>query len=149
MELMEILDEHLIRTSLEAFNKCDAITKMCELLKANGYIHDVDSFRDDVLKREEMGETGIGNYIAIPHGQSDQVLKTTLCICKLKHAIEWETLDGRGVKVILLFAVQNDVDFAKTHLMLLARVARKLAKEEVVKALLHAQSSADVIDCFK
>ena len=52
-------------------------------------------------------------------------------------------------KVILLFAVQNDVDFAKTHLLLLSQVARKLAKSEVVDSLLNAQTSEDVINCFK
>ena len=149
MELTEFLDKNIIRTSLSADNKWDAIKKMSDLLMENGYLSDAKTFYEDVLEREKQGETGIGNYIAIPHGQSDSVKKTTLAICKLDKEIEWETLDGKGVKVILLFAVQNDVDFAKTHLLLLSQVARKLAKSEVVDSLLNAQTSEDVINCFK
>ncbi len=149
MELLEILDEHVIKDCLVATDKIDAITKMCTLLHDNGYISDVESFKTDVLKREEIGETGIGNMIAIPHGKSESVKKSAISICKLDREIEWETLDGKGVKVIILFGVQDDVGAAKDHLRLLAQVARKLAKEDVVESLVNAKSSKDIIDCFR
>lgn len=149
MELLEVLDEHVIKDCLVATDKIDAITKMCTLLHDNGYISDVESFKTDVLKREEIGETGIGNMIAIPHGKSESVKKSAISICKLDREIEWETLDGKGVKVIILFGVQDDVEAAKDHLRLLAQVARKLAKEDVVESLVNAKSSKDIIDCFR
>lgn len=149
MELLEILDEHVIKDCLVATDKIDAITKMCTLLHDNGYISDVESFKTDVLKREEIGETGIGNMIAIPHGKSSSVKKSAISICKLDREIEWETLDGKGVKVIILFGVQDDIEAAKDHLRLLAQVARKLANEEVVESLLNANSSKEIIDCFR
>ena len=148
MNLSNFLDSKIINTSLKADNKNDAIYKMCEILKDNQYISNVDDFYKDVLEREKLGETGIGNYIAIPHGQSSSVKKSTIAICKLENEIEWETLDGKGVKVILLFCVEDDENFSKTHLMLLAQVARKLAKEETIDALLQASTSDDVINCF-
>lgn len=149
MELLEILDEHVIKDCLVATDKIDAITKMCTLLHDNGYISDVESFKTDVLKREEIGETGIGNMIAIPHGKSASVKKSAISICKLDREIEWETLDGKGVKVIILFGVQDDIESAKDHLRLLAQVARKLAKEEIVESLVNANSSKEIIDCFR
>ncbi|HBI93256.1 MAG TPA: PTS fructose transporter subunit IIA [Terrisporobacter glycolicus] len=149
MELLEILDEHVIKDCLQATNKIDAITKMCTLLHDNGYISNIESFKSDVLKREKLGETGIGNMIAIPHGKSSSVEKSAISICKLDREIDWETLDGKGVKVIILFGVQDDVEAAKDHLKLLAEVARKLAKEEVVESLVNAKSSKDIIDCFR
>ena len=151
MELLEVLDEHVIKDCLVATDKIDAITKMCTLLHDNGYISDVESFKTDVFKTlEEIGETGIGNMIAIPHGKSESVKKSAISICKLDREIEWETLDGKGVKVIILFGVQDDVEAAKDHLRLLAQVARrKLAKEDVVESLVNAKSSKDIIDCFR
>jgi len=149
MELLEILDEHVIKDCLQATDKIDAITKMCTLLHDNGYISNVESFKSDVLKREKLGETGIGNMIAIPHGKSSSVEKSAISICKLDREIDWETLDGKGVKVIILFGVQDDVEAAKDHLKLLAQVARKLAKDEVVESLVNAKSSKDIIDCFR
>ncbi|MEW9077541.1 PTS sugar transporter subunit IIA [Terrisporobacter glycolicus] len=149
MELVEILDEHVIKDCLQATDKIDAITKMCTLLHDNGYISNIESFKSDVLKREELGETGIGNMIAIPHGKSSSVEKSAISICKLDREIDWETLDGKGVKVIILFGVQDDVEAAKDHLKLLAQVARKLAKEEVVESLVNANSSREIIECFR
>ena len=55
----------------------------------------------------------------------------------------------KGVKVIILFGVQDDIEAAKDHLRLLAQVARKLAKEEVVESLVNANSSKEIIDCFR
>ena len=74
MELLEILDEHVIKDCLVATDKVDAITKMCTLLHDNGYISDVESFKTDVLKREEIGETGIGNMMQF-HMEKVQVLR--------------------------------------------------------------------------
>ncbi|MCI1666397.1 MAG: fructose PTS transporter subunit IIA [Atopobiaceae bacterium] len=149
MCVADVLDKNIIDMSLDASSKQDALRKMSELLHEAGYVGDVEEFLADILHRETLGETGIGNYIAIPHGQSDSVKSSTICVAKLTHEIEWETLDGKGVKVILLFAVQNDASFAKTHLRMLAGVARRLAKDEVVRQLLAAETSDEVIDCFR
>lgn len=75
MNIIEILDDNLIMESLEANSKIDALDKMSENLLKYDYISDKKGFLDDVLYREELGTTGIGNYIAIPHGQSDYVKK--------------------------------------------------------------------------
>ena len=70
MELTQFLDANIINTSLDAKDKNDAIRKMCKLLKEQKYVTDPDEFYEDVLEREKLGETGIGNYVAIPHGKS-------------------------------------------------------------------------------
>src|SRR5699024_1601961 len=102
-----VLDKENISPFLNANNKEQALQKMAKILYINNYIKDINKFIADIYKREEIGETGIGNFIAIPHGQSDAVLKTTVSIAKLNREIEWETIDGKGVKVIILFAVED------------------------------------------
>ncbi|ERL06484.1 PTS sugar transporter subunit IIA [Olsenella profusa] len=149
INIAEILDPKIIDCDFTAADKHDALRKMSQLLKENGYVSDVSSFYKDVLYRETLGETGIGNHLAIPHGQSNSVTKSTIAICRLRHEIEWETLDGKGVRVILLFAVENDAEFAKRHLRILASVARHLASDEVTERLLGADSPGEVIDCFR
>lgn len=148
MEIKDVIDERLIQENLVVDDKDDAINKMCELLYNNGYISDIEAFKLDILEREELGETGIGNKIAIPHGKSNSVIKNTISICKLNKEIEWETLDGNGVKVIIMFAVQDDIESAKEHLKLLAIVARKLGKDEIINSLVNAKDKNDIIKCF-
>lgn len=149
MEIINVIDDRLLKVDLEAKDKEEAITKVCELLYKEKYISDVDSFKLDVLKREELGETGIGNGVAIPHGKSSSVIKNTVSICKLKDSIEWESFDGKGVNVIILFAVQDDIESAKEHLKLLASVARKLGRDEVIESLRNAKDEKELKECFR
>lgn len=63
--------------------KEDALRKMTKLLDQTGALADPKAFLEDVLKREEISTTGIGNGIAIPHGKSESVKETTVAIAKL------------------------------------------------------------------
>ena len=101
----------------------------------------------DVYLREEEGITGIGSNIAIPHGKSDAVIKTTVAIATLEDEIYWETLDGKGVKVIILFAVQ-DTDATTTHILLLQKVAILLADDDFLESLKSVSSVDELYQLF-
>ncbi|MCH3964847.1 MAG: fructose PTS transporter subunit IIA [Clostridium sp.] len=148
MDLSEILDDRIICVNMSAQNKEEAITFLSNKLKDSNYIDDVESFKKDIYYRESLGITGIGNYIAIPHGKSDSVKKIGIAIGKLKDEIKWETLDNKGVKVIFLFAVCNNNDYAKKHLMLLSELASKLGDDERVSKVLKANSIDDIKKAF-
>lgn len=148
MEIKDILDAETIKTDIQATTKEGVLRELSQLLLDNGYITDIDGFLTDIYKREEQGPTGIGNYIAIPHGNSDYVNKIGVAIGVSKKEVEWETLDGKGVKGIILFSVDNKNDGAKSHLKLLSLFARKLGNDEVVNKVLGAQASADIIEAF-
>ena len=77
MELKEFLDKNLIEIDTKVSNKLEALKHMSNVLEKFGYVKNSDQFLEDVLNRESLGETGIGDYIAIPHGQSSSVNKTT------------------------------------------------------------------------
>lgn len=149
MDLLKVIDRANILPSSDAKNKDQILREIAATLFENGYINETEEFVEDIYLREEQGETGIGNYIAIPHGQSDSVSETTIAIAKLNEEIEWETLDGKGVKVVILFAVQNDTEFAATHLKLLAEVAKKLANNEVSESLVKATTTEEIIYSFR
>jgi|SRR5699024_10218121 len=149
MDLLKVIDRANILPSSDAKNKDQIFREIAATLFENGYINETEEFVEDIYLREEQGETGIGNYIAIPHGQSDSVSETTIAIAKLNEEIEWETLDGKGVKVVILFAVQNETEFAATHLKLLAEVAKKLANNEVSESLVKATTTEEIIYSFR
>ncbi len=148
MDIKSVLDDRVIDLKMKAKNKEEAITYLAEKLKDAGYIADVEEYVADIYLRESQGQTGIGHYVAIPHGKSDSVTQVGIAIGKLEQEIEWETLDGKGVKLIFLFAVGNDNENAKTHLKLLAEVARTLGNDEAVQALLDAQTVEDLKAVF-
>lgn len=148
MQIQDILDEQLIDANLSSKSKEEVLKELTKLLKNNHYISDESGFLEDVYAREAVGQTGIGNFIAIPHGKSKFVNKIGVAIGISKDEIEWETLDGKGVKGIILFAVGDDNEGAKEHLKLLSLFARKLGNDEIVETLLEANTSDEVIASF-
>lgn len=148
MEISEILDKNIIDTDLNVASKEEAIQHIVASLKENDYISDEKAFVQDIYAREKEGKTGIGNYIAIPHGKSSVVDKVGVAIFINKQEIPWESIDEHGVKVIVLFAVGDSNEGAEQHLKLLALFAKKLGNEKVVQNLLAANTADEVIASF-
>lgn len=148
MEIKDIIDKNIMAINLDADSKEEAIDKVAHLLLNSGYINDLDSYKKDIYYRETLGATGIGNYIAIPHGQSDSVLKNGIAIGKFNKEIPWETLDGKGVKIVCLFSVQSGDNSGNQHLKMLALVAGKLGNDKVVQDLLEAKSVEEIEAAF-
>lgn len=149
MNVREVLDERVIDLDMKAADKKEAITYLAGKLKDAGYIADVEEYVEDIYLRESQGQTGIGNYVAIPHGKSSSVTQVGIAIGKMEDEIEWETLDGNGVKLIFLFAVGKDNENAMTHLKLLAEVARTLGNDEAIEALLKATTVEEFKKVFE
>lgn len=143
---MNVLDKDIITLDLKATTKEEAFEEMSLMLLDSEYIDDKDEFVKALYEREEIGITGLGNHIAIPHGKSGAVKKIGLAVGKANHDIEWETHDNKPVRVVLMFSVQNNDDYAKTHMKLLSEVATKLAHDEVVEALVNATTKEEIID---
>lgn len=148
MDIKDILDPQIIEVSCKATTKEQAIRELSELLLKAGYISERDGFEKDIYYRETLGQTGIGNYVAIPHGQSKCVLKNGIAIGKFDTEIPWESLDGKGVHLVCLFSVQAGDNSGNEHLKLLALLAGKLAHDEVITQLLNAETKEDLIAAF-
>lgn len=146
MEMKDFLSTELIDLNLNVKTKKDAIRKLCERLYESGCITDVEKFMRDVYIREEEGETGIGEGIAIPHGKSENVIKTSLAIGRTE-TIDWEGEENQPVEIIILFAVRL-VDNTSVHLKLLSQVASKLGHDRNLDRLKIATDPNDVIDVF-
>lgn len=149
MDLQEILDPQVIKVGMKSKDKESVLIDLSNVLKNAGYIDDTMIFLKDIYNREAEGITGIGNYIAIPHGKSESVKKVGVAIGILENEIEWESMDENGVKVVILFSVNNDSNGAQTHLRLLSKIAQKLGNDEVVSHLIESKSVNDVIQSFK
>lgn len=149
MELQSVFDIKTIKTKLNAGSKDEAIQELSKELLSNGYITDLDGFINDIYLREKEGKTGIGNFIAIPHGKSAFVDRIGVAIGISDKEIPWESLDGKGVKGIILFAVGDDNEGANSHLKLLSLFARKLGNDEVINNFLQSSSPQEVIQAFR
>ena len=147
MDISTVINKNKIDLNLNATNKDEVLNELAELLLKEGVLSSKEDFIKDVYLREAEGETGIGGGIAIPHGKSKSVLKTSLAIGRTKQPIEWETLDDAPITCIILFAVR-DVDSTTTHVRLLGEVAGKLADDDLVTRLLVSNDPDEIIELF-
>ncbi|WP_270785425.1 PTS sugar transporter subunit IIA [Enterococcus faecalis] len=148
MEVKDIIDLKTVKTNMNVNTKEEALKELANLLLENGNISEEKGFIKDIYDREAEGQTGIGNYLAIPHGKSAYVKKIGVAIGINSTEIPWESLDGNGVKGIILFTVGNDHKETTSHLKLLSLFARKLGNDEVVREFLQSKSPEDVVKAF-
>ena len=147
IDLSKIISKDLLIVDSVSKSKKEVLLELVKLLEKKEYITNAVNFLDDVYLRESEGITGIGNGIAIPHGKSKAVKKTTVAIAVLKNEINWETLDEKGVKVVILFAVQ-DTDATTTHILLLQQVAILLANDNFLDSLKEVSSVDQLYEIF-
>jgi PTS system, fructose subfamily, IIA component len=147
IDLSKIISKDLLIVDSVSKSKQEVLLELAKLLEKKEYITNAVNFLDDVYLRESEGITGIGNGIAIPHGKSKAVKKTTVAIAVLKNEINWETLDEKGVKVVILFAVQ-DTDATTTHILLLQQVAILLANDNFLDSLKEVSSVDQLYEIF-
>ena len=97
--------------------------------------------------REELGSTGLGNGIAIPHARIDGLDKVVGLLATLERPIDFEAVDGEPVDLVmmLLMPEQSGGDQIKA----LSRIARVARDEAAVNALRRAVSVDDVTDILE
>ncbi|MCQ2009491.1 PTS sugar transporter subunit IIA [Sporolactobacillus sp. STSJ-5] len=145
LDIKKVINEDLIDLNLEAATKLEAIEQLIHLLYLNHCINDEKDFLEDVLNREKEGITGLGEGVAIPHGKSESVIRTSLAIGRTQKPIEWESLDGKPISTIILFAVKN-TDSNVLHIKLLQRVAILLADDDVIAKFQTVRTKQELID---
>lgn len=146
MKLMDFLIPDAIEPDMSSTTKTDAIMELVALLKRSGTIAEEDAVAKVVLEREELGSTGIGEGIAVPHGKSDAVDRVIAAFGRSEKGINFESVDKQPVH--LLFLLVAPIDSAGPHLMALARISRILKNRDFRKSLENAKDKSEILEMF-
>ncbi|MCD4814196.1 PTS sugar transporter subunit IIA [bacterium] len=143
MRIMDFLSEKNITVDLKAKNKKEVIEELVEVLVDGGNVSDKKKMVQILLEREELGSTGIGQGIAIPHGKSDTVKELTAAFGLSKTGIPFEALDGEPVYIFFLLVAPEGT--AGAHLKALARISGLLKDKYIRRKLTASQSTGEVV----
>ncbi len=142
MKLIDILDESAIVADLQAGTKTEALEALVDGMANANPALSKEELLHILLEREELGSTGIGDGIAIPHGKSQEISEIISGFGLSKDGIEFDSLDGKPAHLFfLLVAPENSVG---THLKMLARISRMLRNVDFHRKLLEADSQQEI-----
>ena len=102
------------------------------------YNIDKNLLLNNIIKREKVGTTTIGNGIAIPHVQNDQIIKPSCIVTILSDGLDFDALDNNPVDLIVLLMLP---DVSKSeNLQILAQVSRLLRNPDITDKLRGCRS---------
>lgn len=152
MRLSDVLNQELILLDEETEgvqDKNDLFNIMADKFKKENIISSKESFVKALLKREGLGSTYMGNGIAIPHGKSEEVKRSSISFCRLNKEIEYESYGEKGsVKMVFMFAIEES-KAGTEYLKLLSSLARLLMKNDFIQELDESRDKQDVIEAFE
>lgn len=141
--IADLLAEGSIDLSLSAGNKNDTIERMVDLIGASGALVDRDVLIKAVRAREDVGTTGLGDGIAIPHGKCDGVDRPALAFACSDEGEDWGAPDGSLANLVFLIAVPAAAA-SNEHLRILASLARNLVKADFRNRLMSASTPQEI-----
>ncbi|KRL22369.1 phosphoenolpyruvate-dependent sugar phosphotransferase system, EIIA 2 [Lentilactobacillus kisonensis DSM 19906 = JCM 15041] len=149
MDVKSSINPRTIIVNSSSKSKDEVLKEIIHSMHNAGNVSSEEGFLKSVYQRESQGITGIGNGVAIPHGQSESVVEPGVAIATLKDPIPWESLDDQKTKIVVLFAVPDNSEGAKLHLQLLAQFARKLGDDDVLASLKSAKNVQEITAAFE
>ena len=144
MKFSDFIQTGAIQAELQSDEKDAVIEELVDALISSGSIEAGE--RDDIIKaimkREELGSTGIGRGIAVPHTKHPSVQKLVGTVGVSTEGVDFNSLDGE--KVQLFFLLISPIDRPGDHLRALENISRQLRDETFCRFLKQSKTSADI-----
>jgi PTS system nitrogen regulatory IIA component len=118
--LGELLTVNYVRLDVEASDRTEVLEQVAALLAARHGLSKAVVL-ESLIAREQLGSTGVGHGVAIPHARMNQCAAAAGAFVRTKSAIPFDAPDGRPVSVFLGLIVPNKAN--ERHLELLATAA--------------------------
>jgi PTS system nitrogen regulatory IIA component len=144
MKFADFICNDAICAQLAAEDKETVIQELVGSLVAAGKVteDDRESIIGAVMKREELGSTGIGRGVAVPHTKHPSVDRLVGTVGISDSGVDFDSLDGE--KVQLFFLLVSPTDRPGDHLRALENISRQLRDDTFCRFLKDSKSSSDI-----
>ena len=137
MHLAEFLDCDAIKTALPGGNKRSLFKQLADLAAQRLGV-DAAAALAGLNEREQLGSTGFGQGVAIPHGKIEGITRIYAMFSRLAEPIDFKAIDGRPVD--LVFLLLSPPDAGAEHLKALAAISRVTRDAATLERLRGARS---------
>ena len=141
--LIEFLQEEYITTRIQAQDKWEALRKITDFYIRTHRVpvDQREKLHASVLERERDVTTAVGRGAAIPHGRVERGGHIRGVLGILPEGVDWESLDGEPVRLIML--VVTPVGHDREHLEVMASLASMISNNAILTRLLAAIDAND------
>ena len=146
MELREFFSEDAIKLELEGETKDDVLKELIGLLKldekSEGMLYKM------LKRRENLGSTGIGRGIAIPHCRSLVVNKLRVAFGRKTHGMDFKAIDEKPVNFFFLI-VAPPLEVSNQYLPVLGKIAQFSKETDVPQRLLGLTEPSQFLELLR
>lgn len=144
MKFCDFVSTEAIQSDMASVDKEGAIRELVGNLVDAGQIKsdDAEGIVGAIMKREELGSTGIGRGIAVPHTKHPSVDKLVGTVGVSQEGVEFQSLDGEPVQ--LFFLLVSPPDRPGDHLRALENISRQLRDDMFCKFLKQSKTRDDI-----
>ena len=148
MKLSDFLSPERVLAHIESNNKKDALKEIAEFVANVEKDESLTSkhLLNAIMDREELGSTGIGDGVAIPHAKIHGLKNLCACFARSQTGVNFDSIDSEPVRLIFMLLVPENS--AGMHLKALARISRVLKEPGFREQLIHANDSQALYDAF-
>lgn len=137
MQLADFLDFDSIKTALPGGNKRSLLQQLANLAGQRLQL-DTAAILASVTEREQLGSTGFGHGVAIPHGKVEGLGRIYCLFARLGEPVDYKAIDGRPVD--LVFLLLSPPDAGAEHLKALAAISRVTRHSATLEKMRGARS---------
>ncbi len=144
MKFSDFVAFDAIRSNVQATSKEAVVREMAAALVEAGKIprEQLESIVKAIMKREDLGSTGIGRGVAVPHTKHPSVDRLVGTVAISQDGIDFESLDGEPVQ--LFFLLVSPPDRPGDHLRALENISRQLRDDAFCRDMKAAATPADI-----
>ncbi len=140
------LSKECVILDLAATTKEAVLRELAEAMRHQCPGIGIDEICRVLTEREQVGSTGVGNGVAIPHGKVEGLDRIMLCFGRSRQGIAFDVFDNQPVHLFVV--ILSSVGLADEYLKTLARVSRLLKQAEKRQLLRQAEDRQAIVDVF-
>lgn len=143
MKIQQLITPDQVHLDLVANDLVQALEAVAERvapgigLRPSAVVH-------ELLEREKLGSTSVGDGFAIPHCKISDLREIVVFLARFGTPVDFSGADEEPVR--FFFVVLSPPDQPATHLQVLSQIARVLKRTELRSDLLSAPTAQDVVD---
>jgi len=149
MSMVEKIAEKNITLELNGKTIEEIFRLLAGLIDAAPVRERIDFIVEKLVEREELGSTGIGYGVALPHMKCDFLTEICVSFGLSRKGIDFNAVDGRPVHFVFLVLAPAADEYQDAYLHTMAKITRLMRKEEVRGEIKDARTPEEVMDVFK